>query len=164
MRIYVSLCKASLAAAVVFAIAWIRVPLSRGQLSSVFGIFMGYGFLIFMLALLIGFPLILIIEKYRLGRWWCYATVAATLGAALPAVVVQVTSAESDGRSNPFALVFSPWTRNSPGFVGDIPASILDYAGSIAFGAIVGGTLGIAFWYFYSRMPRQAQGAGRVIQ
>ena len=49
--------------------------------------------------------------------------------------------------------VFSPWTRDRPG-IDDFPVSFNEYLSSIAFLALVGGGLGFAFWYFYSRAPR----------
>lgn len=148
MRI-LSLLKASLIAALVFALAWVRMPLSLIHLGFIARIFLGYGLLILLLSLLIGAPVVLIIDKLRIGRWWSYTGIAATTGAVLPAILVPYRQTEDV--FNPFSLVFSPWTRNGPGFVESIPASPLDYVGSIAFGAIVGGTLGITFWYFYSR-------------
>jgi fructose-specific phosphotransferase system IIC component len=48
-------------------------------------------------------------------------------------------------------VTFSPWNRDVPGFIDGIPSSHADFAGSLAFGAIVGGVLGLAFWYFYKK-------------
>jgi hypothetical protein len=107
--------------------------------------------LIALLSLLIGFPLVLILKKVHLGRWWSCTLGATAIGAALPAVLTYHPMLNGDEIQNPFSLVFSPFTRDRPGFVETIPFSSIDYLGSISFGAIVGGALGIAFWHFYSR-------------
>jgi hypothetical protein len=167
MRI-LSLLKASLVAALLFALSWVRMPLSLTHLGFIVRIFLGYGLLILLLSLLVGAPVVLIIDKLRIGRWWSYTGIAATIGAVLPAILVPYR--QTGDVFNPFCLVFSPWTRNSPGFVGSIPASPLDYVGSISFGTIVGGALGITFWYFYSRSARpnnrfqRSRGASSVSQ
>jgi hypothetical protein len=148
MRMVTSLLKASVVAAAVFAVAWIRIPHLASGLGSIVRIFIGYGILIVILSLVIGFPLARLAEKFRLIRWWSSTTVAAVTGASLPAIFTQY---ESD---NPFAVTFSPWTRNSPGFADNIPLSPIDFVGSVVFGAIVGAVLGLAFWYFYSRASR----------
>ena len=151
MRTLIALLKASIVAALVFALAWIRLPLSAARLGSLLRIFIGYGLLIVILSLVIGFPLVRMLEKYRMGRWWSYTAIATTTGTLLAAAF---TSHPVAGIQNPFALTFSPWTRNSPGFTDSIPISSIDYVGSIAFGAIVGGALGLAFWYFHLRGTR----------
>jgi membrane associated rhomboid family serine protease len=148
MRIAISLLKGCMVAAVVFAVAWIRIPRLPSGLGSVVRIFIGYGILITIVSFVIGFPLARIAEKYRLIRWWSSLGGAAVIGVLLAAIF---TPYESD---NPFAVTFSPWTRSNPGFADNVPLSPADFVGSVAFGAIVGAVLGIAFWYFYSRASR----------
>lgn len=63
-------------------------------------------------------------------------------------------TADRTGVDNPFALAFSPWTRDSPGFTAGDPIRWIDFVGSVAFGAVDGGALGISFWHFYSRAER----------
>jgi hypothetical protein len=56
---------------------------------------------------------------------------------------------------NPMAITFSPWTRSQPGFVGENPAiQWRDYGGTIAFGSVIGGVLGLSFWFFYSHRKK----------
>jgi hypothetical protein len=156
MRIGIALLRASVIAAAVFALAWIRIPMQPSRLGSVVSIFIGYGIFITIFAFLIGFPLTLLLEKYRLIRWWSSTAVSATVGALLAGIVTYRPTLGPDEIENPMALTFSPWNRKSPGFIDNIPLSQTDFVGSVAFGAIVGAALGLAFWYFYSRASRSA--------
>ena len=79
--------------------------------------------------------------------------VAAAIGASIAALLVHISDDPVES-SNPFSLVFSPWTRDEPGFVGLVPVTLADWFGSVAFGALVGGTLGLAYWYLRSRSAR----------
>jgi hypothetical protein len=154
-----ALLKSSLIASVVFAAAWFREP-------SAFIIrdFIGYGILITCFSMVLGLPIALLIERLRIGRWWSYLAFAVATGALLGAVLSSRPSVESRAPpipasgeretrvENPFAITFSPWTRSQPGFAGENPPiQWSDYRGTIAFGAVIGGVLGISFWYFYSR-------------
>jgi len=151
MRTFTSLLKASGIAALVFALAWIRWPFTASTLSSTVRLFIGFGFLLAILSFVLGLPFILIMEKCRIGNWWSYTLVAGATGALL---------ALGFGHHNPGPVanphggfVFSPWTRDRPG-IDSFPVSSSEYIGSIAFCAIVGSVLGLAFWYFYSRSLR----------
>lgn len=142
--------KASLIASAVFAAAWIRLPLSA---STILQTFLLYGIAIAVFSMLLGLPLASFIERQKIGRWWSYLPIATVSGALLGALLS--SHPEGRGMENPFALTFSPWTRASPGFAGtDPPIQWRDYGGTIAFGAIVGGVLGISFWYFYKHRSK----------
>ena len=151
MRIAASLLKASVVAAFVFAIAWIRIPVIASNLETVFRAFIGYGALIVILSLTIGFLLASIAAKSGMVRWWSSTAVAAAVGALLGGFFTYRPAPSNQGEvANPFALTFSPW-RKAPGFTDDTFFSQVDFLGSVVFGAIVGGVFGLAFWYFYSR-------------
>ena len=154
MRILTSLLKASVVAAAVFALAWIRVSQLGSSLKAAVGIFIGYGILIVILSVIIGFPLAYVIERCRMMQaWWCTAVGTAT-GALLGGGFTYRPSGSPVEIENPFALTFSPWNRDAPGFTDYFPYSRGDLVGSLAFGALVGAVLGLAFWYFYSRGTR----------
>ncbi len=148
MRIVGSLLKSSVVAALVFAFAWVRLSSLGSSFSTALNAFFGFGVLIVMFALAVGFPLVLLVERRRLGGKRSYTAAAATVGALFGALFIP------DKTGNPFAVTFSPWTRDHPGFVGSIPVSWADYWGSITFLALVGASLGFAFWCFYSRGSR----------
>jgi hypothetical protein len=149
MHIGGSLLKASVVAAAVFAVAWIRIPRLPSGLGSIVRIFIGYGVLIAIVSLVIGFPLARIAERYRLIRCWSSTLVGAIVGALLGAICTYRPPLGTDEVENPFAFTFSPWNRSAPGFVDNIPFSHADFVGSAVFGAIVGAVLGRAFCYFY---------------
>jgi len=67
LRMIISLLYASAVATFVFALAWIRPPLSTSALTSIVGLFVGFGFMFAILSLRIGFPLALLIEWCRIG-------------------------------------------------------------------------------------------------
>lgn len=152
-----ALFKSSLIASAVFAAAWVRVPLT----TMIVRYFFSYGVLITVFSMVLGFPLALLIERLKIGRWWSYLVLAAAAGALLGAIlsshpIVECHAVTGSGEQetcidNPFAITFSPWTRSQPGFAENPSIQWNDYIGTIAFGAIVGGVLGISFWYFYSR-------------
>jgi hypothetical protein len=156
-----SMFKASLVASAVFAIAWFRVP----PTTMVLRYFILYGILLAILSMIVGLPIAAFIERLRIGRWWSYLTFAAATGALLGALSSHPTL-ESCARpvagsgeqetciENPFAITFSPWTRRQPGFAENPSIQWSDYIGTIAFGAVVGGVLGISFWFFYRRRTR----------
>jgi hypothetical protein len=148
--------KSSLIASAVFAAAWFRAPPTR-----ILGIFLFYGILITILSMVIGLPLALLIERVRIGRWYSYLTVAVATGALVggilsshPTTCVEPFAENGEQETcveNPHAITFSPWTRSEPGFAESPPIQWSDYEGTIAFGAVIGGVLGISFWFFYSR-------------
>jgi hypothetical protein len=148
--------KASFVASAVFAIAWFRAP----PTTMVLRYFIAYGILIAILSMIIGLPIAALVERLRIGRWWSYLTFGAATGALLGALSshpslegcirpVAGSDAQETCVENPFAITFSPWTRSQPGFTGYPSIQWSDYIGTIAFGAIVGGALGISFWFFY---------------
>jgi hypothetical protein len=156
-----ALLKSSLIASVVFAAAWFREPPAM-----IIRDFIGYGILITILSMVFGLPIALLIERLKIGRWWTYLAFAVTTGALLGAVLssrpsvesaapIPATGEQETSVENPFAITFSPWTRSQPGFAGDNPPiQWSDYRGTIAFGAVIGGVLGISFFYFYSRSKK----------
>jgi hypothetical protein len=82
--------------------------------------------------MIIGLPLARLIERLKIGRWWSYLAFATATGALLGAI-------------------FS----SHPGFAGENPPiQWNDYRGTIAFGAVIGGVLGISFWFFYWRRKK----------
>ena len=147
-RTLASLLRASGVAALLFAAAWIRVPLTVMTLRSTLGIFVGFWLIFAILSLVIGLPLVLIIERLRIGRGWSYLITAAATGALVAAVCGRRPTGVV---GNPHGgMVFSPWTRARPE-MDAFPLSSNEYVCSIAFCAIVGGVLGLAFWYFRQR-------------
>jgi hypothetical protein len=161
-----ALLKSSLLASLVFALAWVRWPLSRSPVNLV-GIFLGFGILITIFSTIIGIPLARLIERLKIGRWWSYLAFAAATGVLLGAILSSHPTLGSCARpvagsgeqetciENPMAITFSPWTRSQPGFAGENPPiQWSDYIGTIAFGAVIGGVLGISFWFFYSRRKK----------
>lgn len=148
MRIISSLLKASAVAALVFALAWIRLPITASTIRTTLALFVGFSFIFAILSLVVGLPLVTLVERIRIGKWWSYSVIAAVTGALLATVAGRRPMGEV---KNPHGgMVFSPLTRNSPG-IDSFPASSGEYLGSIVFCAIVGGILGLAFWYFHRR-------------
>lgn len=161
-----ALLKSSLLASLLFTLAWVRWPLS-GSPVNLPGTFLWFGILITIFSMIIGIPLARLIERLKIGRWWSYLGIAAATGALLGAIFTSHPTLEScaadmrksNGQEtcveNPRGLTFSPWTRSQPGFAGtNPPIQWSDYFGTIAFGAVVGGALGISFWFFYSRRSK----------
>jgi hypothetical protein len=144
-----SLLKASVVGSMAFALPWLRG-------ATVLRVFIGYGVLILLLSMIVGFPFVFIAERLRMVRWWFFTLIGIVLGASLGGVLTVggIVTPDPDAVSNPFAITFSPFTRNSPGFADSIPLSVADFAGSAGLGAIVGAALGASFWFFYSRSPR----------
>jgi hypothetical protein len=156
------LLKASLIASVIFASAWFRAPPVM-----IIRYFISYGILIAIFSLVLGLPLALFMERMKIGRWWSYLTFAAATGALLGAILsshptlancYEPTAGSNEQErcvENPVAITFSPWTRSQPGFAENPSIQWSDYRGTIAFGAVIGGVLGISFWYFssYSKKP-----------
>jgi hypothetical protein len=60
-----SMLKASLVASAVFAIAWLRMP----PTTMVLRYFILYGILIAILSMIVGSPIVALIERLRIGRW-----------------------------------------------------------------------------------------------
>jgi len=158
-----ALLKSSLIASAVFAAAWFRVPptvemFTRNLIS--------YGVLITIFSLVLGLPLAWLIERLKIGRWWSYLVFAAATGALLGAILSSHPTVESSAAptrgsgeqemsvENPHAITFSPWTRSQPGFAENPPIQWRDYRGTIAFGAVIGGVLGISFWFIYRYRTR----------
>lgn len=159
-----ALFKSSLIASAVFAAAWYRGPQSAAMIVRYF---LFYGILIAILSMVVGLPLARLIERLKIGRWWSYLAFAAATGALLGAILsshptVESRAAPTPGSGeqetsleNPFAITFSPWTRSQPGFAGENPPiQWSDYRGTIAFGAVIGGVLGISFWFIYRYRAR----------
>jgi hypothetical protein len=164
-RVGVSLLKASLIASLIFALAWLRLPLSASNFALVAVIFVGYGILIAIFAMVLGSPLVRLLERRRMNRWWSHLAAAAATGALLAAIFSSSPYRRDENCEHPGSglqetcienpraihLAFSPWTRPRPGLIEYPPIAMRDFIGSIIFGAIVGGALGISFWFFYTR-------------
>jgi len=147
--------KASLVASAVFAIAWFPVH----PIAIVLGYFLVFGVLIAILSVVVGLPVAMLMERLKVGRWWSYLTLAAATGALVGAILSSHPSAcveplARNGQQetciqNPHAITFSPWTRSQPLSADNPSIHWSDYVGTIAFGAVIGGVLGISFWFFY---------------
>jgi hypothetical protein len=148
MRMFLSLVAAWLVASLAFAFAWLRFADLESSWYFVRRALNDFGILIGILLLVVGLPIAFVLSRRQLVRWWS----ASGLGAAFGAMLGFLTT--RGGSGNPFGLSFSPWTRNRPGFIGefDVPWSAADTWGSVAFGVIVGGLLGLTFWYVYMRL------------
>jgi hypothetical protein len=126
--------------------------------------FLFYGILITMFSMLLGLRLARLIERLKIGRWWSYLAFATLTGALLGAILSShptlscgqpfVSGEQETCIENPFAITFSPWTRSQPGFAENPSIQWSDYIGTIAFGAVIGGVLGISFCFFYSRREK----------
>jgi hypothetical protein len=137
-----------------FALPWLRLSHLASSGVTVLRAFLGYGVLILFLSMIVGFPFVRIAERLGMVRLWFFALVGIVLGASLGGVLTVGEIATPGEVPNPFAITFSPFTRNSPGFVDNVPFSATDFAGSVGLGAIVGAALGGSFWFFYSRSSR----------
>jgi hypothetical protein len=151
-----ALLKSSVAASAVFAAAWFRAP----PLRMIVTYFLFYGIMITIFAFVLGLPLARLIERLKIGRWWSYLSIAAVAGALLGATFSShptcpappsIASAQDTCIENPRSITFSPWTRSAPGVIDSHPIQWADYFGTITFGAVIGGVLGVSFWFFYSR-------------
>ena len=80
-QVAVPVLKASLIASLVFALAWIRWPLSASNLASVAVIIVGgYGILVTIFAMVLGLPLTRLLQRRRIRGWWSHLAVAAATG------------------------------------------------------------------------------------
>ena len=149
-----SVLKASVVGSLAFALPWLRISHPASSGATFVRVFLGYGLLILLLSMIVGFPFVFLAERLRMVRWWFFTLVGIVLGASLGGVLTVGGIMASGEVHNPFAITFSPFTRNSPGFVDNIPLSAADFAGSAGLGAIVGAALGASFWLFYSRSSR----------
>jgi hypothetical protein len=148
--------KASLVASAVFAIAWFRMPPS----TMVLRYFVGYGIFIIILSMIVGMPIVAWLVRRKTRSCWSYLAFAAATGALLGAILSShptISCVKPETRNgeqetcieNPFAITFSPWTRSKPLFAENPSIQWRDYVGTIAFGAVIGATLGLSFWFFY---------------
>jgi hypothetical protein len=154
MRKFIPLLKASIVGAAAFSLPWIRISQLTSSIRTAIGLFVAYGFFIAILTMVAGFPFILIAKKLKMIRWWFFTSAGFVLGAALGGILTFGGLSAYREVHNPFALTFSPLNRNSPGFIDDIPLSLMDFVGSIGLGAFVGASIGLSVWYFYSHPPR----------
>jgi hypothetical protein len=157
-----ALFKSSLIASAVFAAAWFRLPPTAAMIVRYF---VFYGIFITIFSMVLGLPLARLIERLKIGRWWSYLAFAAATGALLSAILSShptvgcAAPASGSGEQetcieNPHAITFSPWTRSQPLFAENPAIQWNDYIGTIAFGAVIGGVLGISFWFFYSHRKK----------
>lgn len=153
MRICASLLKASVVAGLAFTVAWIRPPLDASLLARLFYIFILTNCVLATLSLLVGLPLVALVERLRIGSRWLYMLIAAVTGALVAAGMGHRGPIEGGVENRHGGAVFSPFDGGGPR-IDHYPASQFEYLSSIAFCAMVGAVLGIAFWRFYSRRPR----------
>jgi len=150
MRMFFSLLAAWLVASAAFALAWLRPADPERSLYIMRHVFFDFGFMIGVLVLVVGLPAAYVLSRRRLVRWWSWTGIAAAFGGVLGYLVSQAGPIEGSGTS------FSPWNRSRPGIIGEFetPWSIADQWGSLAFGAIIGGLMGVTFWLFYMRLSK----------
>ena len=149
-----SIWKASFVGALAFALPWLRPSHLASSGATVLRVFLGYGVLILLLSMTVGFPFIFLAERLRIVRCWFFTLIGIVLGASLGGILTVGGILTSDEVPNPFTITFSPFTRNSPGFVDNVPLSAANFVGSAGLGALVGAALGASFWFFYSRSSR----------
>jgi hypothetical protein len=156
MRVLVPLLKASVVAALVFAISWIRFPLFALSLIHAGGIFVAFGIPIAIMGVMIGFPIAVVMSKCRILRWWSTTSVGAVVGASLGFMFSYGAwhGPEPGQVENPFMLAFSPLHWHAPGFTDGIAFTLADLIASISLAATVGAVLGLSFWFFHSRASR----------
>jgi hypothetical protein len=139
---------ASVVSATTFALAWLRPSDLSTSLKVVLDTFVSYGLLTLLLTIVVAWPIALLVVRCGLLRWWSSVAMAALFGALLARV------STLGGGENPFAVSFSPWVRDRPGFVDDVLLTQNDVTGSLLLGAIVGATFGLVFWLSYTRGVR----------
>jgi hypothetical protein len=149
-----SILKASVVGSLAFALPWFRPSHLASSCATVLRTFIGYGILILLLSMILGFPFVALVERFKMVRLWFFTVTGIIFGASLGGILTIGGILTPYEVPNPFALTFSPFTRNAPGFVNDIPISAADFAGSAGLGAFVGAALGASFWLFYSRSSR----------
>ena len=156
MRVLVPLLKASVIAALVFAISWIRFPRFALSLQIVGGVFIRFGIPIVIMGLMIGFPLAVVMSKSRILRWWSTTSVGAVVGALLGFMFSYGAwrGPEPGQVENPFMITFSPLHWHAPGFTDGITFTLADLVASVSLAAAVGAVLGLSFWFFHSRGAR----------
>jgi hypothetical protein len=132
-----------------FALAWLRVTDLMASLKVVLGTFVSYGIAFVLMSLVVGWPIAVAVVRFGLLRWWTSVAIPALFGLLLGWMFRSGGSGD-----NPFAASFSPWSRDKPGFVGDIPFTHADAIGSAVLGAIVGASFGLAFWLSFTRDVR----------
>jgi hypothetical protein len=148
LRVFVSLLKASVIAAAVFTIAWIRLPFAEVNLRALIALFVLFSLVFGVLSATVGYGLVTLIETLGVGRRWVYTLLAGATGALLAALAGRRPTGEVE---NPHGgVVFSPFTHNGMR-IDSFPQSANEYLGSIAFCAFVGAILGLAFSYFHLR-------------
>lgn len=100
-RVGVPLLKASLIASLIFALAWIRLPLSASNFASVAAIFVGCGILITILAMVLGSPLVRLLERRRMNRWWSLLAAATATGCLTGSDLLLVSVSKRRGLRTP---------------------------------------------------------------
>jgi hypothetical protein len=150
VRMLFSLMAAWVVGSLTFALAWVRFSDWESSSYVVGHTLVEYGTMIGMFVIAVGLPLAFIASRLQFVRWWSAAGIAAVFGALLGHWATAGDSEEIVDFS------FSPWHRSSPGYIRDYvaPGTAADVWGSVAFGAIVGGLMGLTFWYFYARLLR----------
>lgn len=156
MRVVVPLFKASVVAALVFGISWIRFPQFVPSLRTAGGVVMAFGIPIVIMGILFGFPLAVVMSKCGIMRWWSTTSVGAVVGALLGFVFSYGAwhGAELGEVANPFWVTFSPVHWQAPGFTNGITFTLADLVVSILLTAMTGAALSLSFWFFHTRAAR----------
>jgi hypothetical protein len=151
VRLISSMLKASMVATIAFAAAWVLIAHPQAPARTALGILVLVGVALVFLSLIVGAPIAYLVERLGLGRWWSYASIAALTGALFATACTFHGLAPFRRQwENPHAISLSPWTRDDPLSLNGILTQG-DFFGSVAFCAIVGAVLGVAFWYFHGR-------------
>ena len=156
MRLVIPMLKASIVAALVFAVAWIGLSSLGPSLRIAAGVFIAFGIPIVVMGLGVGFPIASLMVRFQILRRWLVTAVGALVGASL-GFLFSYGAWRGSGSSdvqNPFSLMFSPLHWHSPGFTDGIPFTDLDLLASVLLAATVGAALGLSFSFFHSRATR----------
>ena len=165
MRTFLSLISASIVGSLAFALPWLRIAHLASSAETVLRLFLEYGIIILVLTLTAGAVMIALAKALGILRWWSCTAAGLVLGGLLggmPTVggimrcsdVSRSSASRETCVQNPFALTFSPISRDSPGFIGLTPQSPADFVGSLTLGMLVGGAIGGSFYLFYSSRSR----------
>ena len=156
MRLVIPLLKASIVAAFVFAVAWIRLSGFGPSLRIAGGVFIAFGIPIVIMGLVVGFPIASLMVRFQVLRRWLVSAVGAIVGASLGFLFSYGAwrGSGSGEAENPFSLTFSPLHWHAPGFTDGIPFTDSDLLASILLAATVGAALGLSFSFFHSRATR----------
>jgi hypothetical protein len=165
MRTFLSLFAASIVGSLAFALPWLRFAHLVSSAETALRLFLEYGVIILVLTLTAGAAMIALAKALGILRWWSCTGAGLVLGGLLGGMLTvggimrcsdvrRNTASQETCVQNPFALTFSPISRDSPGFTEQTPQSPADFVGSLTLGMLVGGAIGASFYLFYSSRSR----------